>query len=89
MENKVWCITRYNDYYETYCLVLTRVEVNGFTTRTPLLFIDKDKAQQSIDRVMAENKELKKENEELRRRLANVQIAALGCEPVREVENIA
>ena len=46
MENKVWCITRYNDYYETYCLVLARVEVNGFTTRTPLLFVDKDKAQQ-------------------------------------------
>ena len=45
MENKVWCITRYNDYYETYCLVLTRVEVNGFTTRTPLLFVDKDMAQ--------------------------------------------
>ena len=46
MENKVWCITRFNDYYETYCLVLTRVEVNGCTTRTPLLFVDKDKAQQ-------------------------------------------
>ena len=45
MENKVWCITRYNDYYETYCLVLTRVEVNGFMTRTPLLFVDKDMAQ--------------------------------------------
>ena len=45
MENKVWCITRYNDCYETYCLVLTRVEVNGFTTRTPLLFVDKDMAQ--------------------------------------------
>lgn len=38
---------------------------------------------------MAENKELKKENEELRRRLANVQITALGGDPVREVENIA
>ena len=47
MENKVWCITRYNDYCETYCLVLTRVEVNGFTTRTPLLFVDKDKAQKA------------------------------------------
>ena len=47
MENKVWCITRFNDYYETYCLVLTRVEVNGFTTRTPLLFVDKDMAQKA------------------------------------------
>ena len=45
MKNKVWCITRYNDYYETYCLVLARVEVNGFTTRIPLLFVDKDMAQ--------------------------------------------
>ena len=45
MENKVWCITRYNDYYETYCLVLARVEVNGFMTRIPLLFVDKDMAQ--------------------------------------------
>ena len=45
MENKVWCIARYNDYYETYCLVLARVEVNGFTTRIPLLFVDKDMAQ--------------------------------------------
>lgn len=47
MENKVWCITRYNDYYETYCLVLTRVEVHGITTKTPLLFVDKDKAQKA------------------------------------------
>ena len=46
MKNKIWCITRYNDYYETYCLVMARVEVNGFTTRTLLLFVDKDKAQQ-------------------------------------------
>ena len=45
MENKVWCITRYNDYYETYCLVLKRIEVYGLTTRTPLLFVDKDMAQ--------------------------------------------
>ena len=46
MENKVWCITRYNDYYETYCLVVTRTEVNGFVTKIPLLFVNKDMAQQ-------------------------------------------
>ena len=45
MENKVWCITRYNDYYETYCLVLARVEINGFMTKIPLLFVNKDMAQ--------------------------------------------
>ena len=63
----------------------TRNEVLRFVGMT----LKEYKDLQSIDRVMAENKELKKENEELRRRLANVQIAALGGDPVREVENIA